>query len=139
MKLILVSCFCAYLYGCSLHPYKKNIEMCLSKSNVVSAKKTSFESNLDLKNIDGQFIIIDGTFSYVFENVALYPSDKDNIGQEKALWMNIILFDGFTEAKLLELNNKKITVIGKINSSYKGHMNSFKGSIDSIICIKEIE
>ena len=113
-------------------------------------KHIGFTQLIDsIKNYDQQYIEVDGTYKEGSDLSALFNDslfvDHSN---DHALWINfsqdcplylvgtrIGLFE-YNDGKFTQINNKKITIRGKIDVRHKGHLGSYKGSIDRVSYVK---
>jgi hypothetical protein len=113
-------------------------------------KHVGFTQLIDsIKNYDQQYIEVDGTYEEGKDESALINDslfvDHSN---GRALWVNfsqdcplylvgthIGLFE-YNDGKFTQINNKKITIRGKIDVRHKGHLGSYKGSIDRVSFVK---
>jgi|SRR5665213_602948 len=113
-------------------------------------KRISFTLLIDsIENYDQQFVEITGTYRESKEQSALYNDslfvDHSN---SHALWVNFSqdcpLYLSGTRTGLFEyadggftrIKDKQITIRGKIDVLHKGHLGSYRGSIDRVSFIK---
>ncbi len=112
----------------------------------ITFKRVSFSKLIDsIESYDHQYIEVDGTYKEGDEESALINDslfvDHSN---SHAIWVNFSqdcplylkgtrqgLFE-FTDGKFIIINNKKITIRGKIDVRHKGHLGSYKGSMDRV-------
>jgi hypothetical protein len=113
-------------------------------------KHVGFTQLIDsIQNYDQQYVEIDGTYKEgkglsAIVNDSLF-SDHSNI---HALWVNFSqdcplyqagthtgLFE-YNNGKFTQLNNKQVTIRGKVDVKQKGSANSYKGCIDRVSYVK---
>jgi hypothetical protein len=116
----------------------------------LSFKRVGFTQLIDSIEIyDQQFVEITGTYKESKEESALINDslfvDHSN---SHAIWVNfsqdcplyltgthIGLFE-FNDGKFTQINNKTVTMRGKIDVAHKGHLGSYRGSIDRVSFVK---
>jgi hypothetical protein len=131
-----------FFQSCTSHKkiYKSNCD-----DNIVF-KHIGFSQLIDsIKSYDQKYVEVVGTYKEAKEQSALFNDslfvDHSN---SHALWINftqdcplyligthIGLFE-YNDGKFTQINNKKITIRGKIDVRHKGHLGSYKGSIDRV-------
>ncbi len=134
-----------------LQSCKSNKKVYASSCDVnVAFKRVSFTKLIDsIQNYDQQYVEIDGTYVEGDEESALVNDSLfvDHSSQ-RAIWVNFSqdcplyltgtrtgLFE-FNDGKFTQINNKEVTIRGKIDVKHKGHLGSYKGSIDRVSYIK---
>ena len=113
-------------------------------------KHISFTLLIDsIKNYDQQYVEVTGTYRESKEQSALYNDsllvDHSN---SHALWVNFSqdcplylsgtrtgLFE-YADGGFTQIKNKQITIRGKIDVLHKGHLGSYRGSIDRVSFVK---
>lgn len=121
--------------SCNIKNSKQPVEVCLNLNLVQPIEEIPFVGEKDIYSYNGKFVKIKGVFRYDFEDVALYPSASS--GFSNALWLDFKLFTD--DDKVIErLKDKKVYVIGKVDSSKRGHLNGYLSELDSVFCIKEV-
>jgi hypothetical protein len=110
----------------------------------------SFRQLIDsIQKYDHQYVEVDGSYEEGSEESALVnDSTFADHSTEHALWVNfsqdcplfltgthIGIFE-YNDGKFTQLNNKSITIRGKIDVRHKGHLGSYCGSIDRISYVK---
>ena len=134
------------LQSCTGHKktYKSNCDV------NITFKHVGFTQLIDsIKNYDQQYIEVDGTYKEGKEESALFNDslfvDHSN---SHGLWINFSqdcpLYLSGTRRGLFEdndgtftqINNKEITIRGKIDVRHKGHLGSYCGSIDRVSFVK---
>jgi len=113
-------------------------------------KRIGFTQLIDsINDYDQQYIEVDGTYQEGKEESALV---NDSLfvdhSSEHALWVNFSqdcplyltgthkgIFE-YNDGKFTQLNNKNITIRGKIDVRHKGHLGSYKGTIDRVSFVK---
>ncbi len=116
----------------------------------ISFKHVSFTNLIDsLELYDNHYVEVYGTYREGNEESALF---NDSLfvdhSSKRGLWINFSqdcplylsgtrtgLFE-YADGKFTQINNKQITVRGKIDIKHKGHLNNYKGSIDRISFVK---
>ncbi len=116
----------------------------------ITFKHVSFTQLIDsIEKYDHQYVEVDGTYKEGDEESALV---NDSLfvdhSTDHALWINFSqdcplyltgtrtgLFE-YADGKFTQINNKTITIRGKIDVKHKGHLGSYKGSIDRISFVK---
>jgi len=88
-----------------------------------------------IERLNGKFVQMQGIFSYGFEDVAIYPA-ASNSSSVAAFWLNFSLPDDTSRLNLENLNGKKVKVVGRMNLADKGHLGEYRGTLDSVFCIK---
>jgi hypothetical protein len=116
----------------------------------ISFKRVGFKQLIDsINNYDQQYIEVDGTYVEGKEESALVNDSRFvDHSSERAIWVNfsqdcplylkgthIGLFE-YNDGKFTQLNNKSITIRGKIDVRHKGHLGSYKGTIDRVSLVK---
>jgi hypothetical protein len=112
----------------------------------ITFKHVGFTQLIDsIDDYDQQYIEVDGTYEEGKEQSALV---NDSLfvshSSERSLWVNFSqdcplyltgthkgLFE-YNDGKFTQLNNKSITIRGKIDVRHKGHLGSYKGTIDRV-------
>lgn len=116
----------------------------------INFKRVGFTQLIDsINNYDQQYIEVNGTYEEGKEESALVNDslfvDHSN---ERAIWVNFSqdcplylkgaregLFE-YNDGKFTQLNNKSITIRGKIDVRHKGHLGSYKGTLDRVSLVK---
>lgn len=116
----------------------------------ITFKRVKFSLLIDnIKKYDQQYIEVSGTYEEGRDESALINDSLFvNHSNDHALWVNfsqdcplyltgthVGLFE-YNDGKFTQLNNKKITIRGKIDVRHKGHLGSYKGSIDRVSFVK---
>jgi hypothetical protein len=116
----------------------------------ISFKHVNFTQLIDsINNYDQQYIEVDGTYEEGKEESALVnDSTFVDHSSQHALWVNFSqdcplylsgtrqgLFE-YNDGKFSQLNSKSITIRGKIDVRHKGHLGSYRGSIDRVSYVK---
>jgi hypothetical protein len=109
-------------------------------------KHIGFTQLIDsIKDYDQQYVEITGTYKEAKEQSALFNDslfvDHSN---KHALWVNFSqdcplylsgthtgLFQA-TDGQFIPINNKKVTIRGKVNLINKGHLGQYKGCIERV-------
>jgi hypothetical protein len=113
-------------------------------------KHVGFTQLIDsIKKYDQQYIEVDGTYEEGKDESALVNDslfvDHSN---SHALWVNFSqdcplyltgtrqgLFE-YNDGKFTQISNKKVTIRGKVDVRHKGHLGSYKGTIDRVSFVK---
>lgn len=112
----------------------------------ISFKKVGFTQLIDhIKSYDQQYVEVSGTYREAKEQSALFNdslfTDHSN---KRALWVNFSqdcpLYLNGTRTGLFEasngeftpINNKKVTIRGKIDLHNTGHLGLYKGTMDRV-------
>jgi len=113
-------------------------------------KRIGFTQLIDsINDYDQRYIEVDGTYQEGKEESALF---NDSLfvdhSSEHALWVNFSqdcplyllgthkgIFE-YNDGKFTQLNNKNITIRGKIDVRHKGHLGSYKGTLDRVSFVK---
>jgi len=116
----------------------------------ISFKRVNFTQLIDsINNYDQQYIEVDGTYEEGKEESALVnDSTFVDHSSQHALWVNFSqdcplyligtrqgLFE-YNDGKFTQLNSKSVTIRGKIDVRHKGHLGSYRGSIDRVSYVK---
>jgi len=119
-------------------------------NNTTAFKHVGFTQLIDsIQSYDQQFVEVDGTYEEGKELSALV---NDSLfvdhSSEHSLWINFSqdcplyligtrqgLFE-YNDGKFTQINNKEITIRGKIDVRHKGHLGSYKGTIDRVSFVK---
>lgn len=134
------------------------IQSCKSEKKVyqsscdvnITFKKVSFSRLMDsIDAYDQKYVEVDGTYQEGKEESALF---NDSLfvdhSSSHALWVNFSqdcpLFLSGTRTGLFEsndggftrINNKEVTIRGRIDVKHKGHLGSYRGSIDRVSLVK---
>jgi hypothetical protein len=123
-----------FLFSCKGTQTEKIPDICFADNFNQKVEWVSLKNVEDIKRLDGKFIQLDGILHYEFEDVALYPSKYSDITE--AIWLDLRIPDTIPKSQLEKLNNRKITVIGRVNISSKGHYNAYIATLDSTFCVK---
>lgn len=130
------------LQSCTSHKkiYKSNCD------DNITFKHIEFTKLIDsIENYDHQYIEVSGTYKEAKEQSALFDNSMfEDHSNGHALWINftqdcplylsgthIGLFE-YNDGQFTQINNKKIIIRGKIDVRHKGHLGSYKGSIDRV-------
>jgi hypothetical protein len=113
-------------------------------------KRVGFTQLIDsINHYDQQYIEVVGTYEEGKEQSALV-NDSLFVSHSSArsLWVNFSqdcplyltgthkgLFE-YNDGKFTQLNNQSITIRGKIDVRHKGHLGSYKGTIDRVSFVK---
>lgn len=96
--------------------------------------KVSLDNPDKIKEHEGKFIEVQGVFRYNFEDVAIYFSRRAY--SDKALWLNFSKsLEEFSVTKQ-KMNERTVTLVGKVNMKSHGHLGAYMGELDSVFCIK---
>lgn len=116
----------------------------------LSFKRVGFTQLIDSIEIyDQQFVEVTGTYKESKDESALF---NDSLfvshSNSHAIWVNfsqdcplyltgthIGLFE-FNDGKFTQISNKTVTLRGKIDVAHKGHLGSYRGSIDRVSFVK---
>ncbi|MDB5124684.1 MAG: hypothetical protein JWP94_2813 [Mucilaginibacter sp.] len=116
----------------------------------LSFKRVGFTQLIDSIEIyDQQFVEVTGTYKESKDESALF---NDSLfvshSNSHAIWVNfsqdcplyltgthIGLFE-FNDGKFTQISNKTVTIRGKIDVAHKGHLGSYRGSIDRVSFVK---
>lgn len=113
-------------------------------------KHVGFRQLIDsIQLYDHQYVEVDGTYIEGNEESALVNDSLfADHSTEHALWVNFsqdcpLVLKGTSrgifevnDGKFTQLNNKSVTVRGKIDVRHKGHLGSYRGEIDRISYVK---
>lgn len=113
-------------------------------------KKISFSKLIDsIELYDQQYIEVQGTYVEGKEESAMF-NDSTFVDHSSghALWINFSqdcplylkgtrtgLFES-TDRGFTQMNDKQITIRGKVDVRHKGHLGSYRGSIDRVSYVK---
>lgn len=113
-------------------------------------KHITFTQLIDsIQQYDHQYIEVDGKYVEGDEESALV-NDSSFVDHSSghAIWINFSqdcplyltgtrqgLFE-FNDGKFTLINNRKITIRGKVDMRHKGHLGSYRGSMDRISLVK---
>lgn len=155
-KRLPVSFYKAAIYLCLIFVFifqscKSHKKTYLSNCNdTVAFKRVGFTQLIDsIDTYDQQYIEVNGTYEEGKEESALV---NDSLfvdhSSEHAIWVNFSqdcplylkgthkgLFE-YNDGNFTQLNNKNITIRGKIDVRHKGHLGSYKGTIDRVSLVK---
>jgi hypothetical protein len=109
-------------------------DICIKVDNA-QMEQVSLENVKRIMELNGSFVKVKGVLHYNFEDVALYPTMYAD--PKHAIWLNLIIPETIPDIELKKLNGIAVTVIGKVNTSRKGHFNMYIATLDSAICIKK--
>ncbi len=106
--------------------------ICTDQSNKIEYKRVTFEELLKAPQAyKTSKIEVEGFITFEFENVGIYSNRNFEVGY----WINFERSMFEYENKLVGFNKKKALIRGIFNPEKKGHLNMFRGEIDSVICI----
>ena len=123
------------LIGCDIYPVQ-NLNVCQDSRYPSYSQDITLEDSSLIKRLNGKFVRVEGILSYGFEDVAIYPLSGSTIS--KALWLNT-LDNVIADSTLTSLNNEHVVLVGKVNTSRKGHFSMYLATLDSVYCIKEVK
>jgi hypothetical protein len=116
----------------------------------ITFKHVGFTQLVDsIKNYDQQYIEVDGTYKEGKDESALVnDSSFVDHSNEHSLWVNFSqdcplylagthtgLFE-YNDGNFTQIRNKKITIRGKVDVRHKGHLGSYKGTIERVSFVK---
>ena len=116
----------------------------------IAFKHVSFSKLVDsINKFDQQYVEVDGVYKEGTEESALVNDSLfvDHSSQH-AIWINFsqdcpLYLEGthqglfeFNDGQFTQINNQKITIRGKIDVKHKGHLGSYKGSMDRVSLVK---
>ncbi|HEY4325243.1 MAG TPA: hypothetical protein VGN20_14695 [Mucilaginibacter sp.] len=116
----------------------------------ITFKRVGFTQLVDsIKNYDQKYIEVDGTYKEGKDESALInDSSFVDHSNQHSLWVNFSqdcplylagthtgLFE-YNDGNFTQINNKKITIRGKVDVRHKGHLGSYKGTIDRVSFVK---
>lgn len=123
-----------FINSCQTTKNELKQEVCFS--GVFNQKVTNVEIDdfSTIKKLNGMFVQMRGVLSFNFEDVAIYPSNSDK--SKKAFWLEFAAPSDTTIAFLREMSGKEVVLVGRVNLDSKGHLNAYRGTIDSVFCVK---
>ena len=121
-----------FLLSCGVRPRDPLVVICKKANFSGIVHNVSFNDIDRIKDFDGQFVEIEGFFTYDFEDVALY-SVKGS--RRPGLWLEFT----FADSNLEKLKYKYVKVIGKVNFALKGHDLGYLATLDSAFYISEVQ
>lgn len=86
------------------------------------------------QSLDGKIVQISGYFSFVFEDIALYPSEKAE--SNDAVWLTISSEVDKHYEKLKKFNTRKVILTGFLHYRDKSHLNSYYATLSKVSCIR---
>lgn len=116
----------------------------------IAFKHVSFSKLVDsINKFDQQYVEVDGVYKEGTEESALVNDSLfvDHSSQH-AIWINFsqdcpLYLEGthqglfeFNDGQFTQINNQRITIRGKIDVKHKGHLGSYKASLDRISLVK---
>jgi hypothetical protein len=113
---------------------EKTLDSCIPDEFYQDITVIDIDDFPEIKRLDGRFVQVEGTLSFNFEDVAIYPFGSND--PNKAYWVEFRLPGDSAMEYVNTLNEKRVTLVGRMNLKAKGHMNSYRGTIDSVFCIK---
>ena len=118
--------------------------------NGINFKRVSFTHLIDsINNYDQQYVEVDGTYKEGKEESALVNDSLfvDHSTQH-AIWVNFTqdcplveistrqgLFE-YNDGTFTRISDKQITIRGKIDVRHKGHLGSYRATIDRVSLVK---
>jgi hypothetical protein len=134
MRIYLSLVLAILIFSCDSQKKQTNVVWCKESDNTVSIKNMSFRELFKSKGKNGELITITGKFSYSFEDISLSPDyESDYLG----IWLIFNNELSGNDSLLKKLNNKRITITGKLDLVHRGHLNSYFCSMYDISCIKQ--
>ncbi len=118
--------------------------------DAITFKHISFKTLIDsIERYDQQFVEIDGVYEEGKEESALVSDSLFfDHSSNHAVWVNFSqdcplyltgtrqgIFE-YNDGKFTQIKNKKITIRGKVDVRHKGHLGSYRGTIDRISFVK---
>ena len=110
--------------------------MCGDATGVNNISKLSSQDLYNISGLEGKTVSLTGFFSYNFEDIALYPNMFNP--NEKGIWLAFDKASLKNDSILVRFNGKRVMIIGKLNFSSKGHLNSYFCTLENITCMKEL-
>ena len=135
--------FVIFIFQSCKSDKKKYLSNC---NDGLAFKHVGFTQLIDsINNYDQQYIEVNGTYKEgKGESALVNDSLFVDHSSEHALWVNFRqdchlylkgthtgLFE-YSDGKFTQLNNKYITIRGKIDVRHKGHLGSYKGTIERV-------
>lgn len=117
-------------FGCKSAQNDHFPHLCPKDTMLNNVEKVALKDTLRIQKLNGNFVEMEGVLRYSFEDVALYPTR--NASFTEAIWLNFVL----PEHQVQKMDGYKVVVVGKINTSSRGHLGSYLASLDSAFCIK---
>lgn len=127
--------FVVVLFSCNHQSKKIKNNLCFANNFSQHIEKVSIKNMERIKELNGQFIEVDGILHHYFEDGALYPSKHADT--KDALWVKLKMPATVSDSLLQTLSEKQVTLIGKVDTSHKGHYSGYMAALDSVFCIKE--
>jgi hypothetical protein len=86
----------------------------------------------DYKSYQGQYVETSGIFYWGFEEFAINTDKNLLTGETKQFWLGTDRGLNIDNASLDKMNGKRITIKGIIDTTKKGHLNSYLATISKI-------
>jgi hypothetical protein len=116
----------------------------------IAFKRVGFTQLIaDVKKYDQQYVEVTGTYKEAKDQSGLFNDSLFvNHSTNRALWVNFSqdcplylagtrtgLFE-YNNGQFTQLNNRKMTLRGKIDVLHKGHLSSYRATIDRVSFVK---
>jgi hypothetical protein len=146
-KTVSLLLICLVIFQSCKHQQKEFKSTCNDDLNF---KRVTFTQLIDsIQNYDHQYIEVEGTYQEGKEESALVNDSLfTDHSTQHAIWVNFSqdcplylvgtrqgLFE-YNDGKFSQLGSKTIIIRGKIDVRHKGHLGSYRGSIDRVSYVK---
>ena len=84
------------------------------------------------KLYQGKYIETTGRFYRSFEDFAIYTDENIFTGDADGFWLSTDRGLNIDNASFEKMDGKRVTIKGKIDTTHKGHLNSYLATIDRI-------
>ncbi len=136
MKAIFLTVLFFATLSCNVLQKDDVIDFCYSGKFYQKVEAVPINDLDKIKKLNGKFIQISGILHYSFEDVAVYPIGSKKA--EEAMWLDLQVPTEVSEVDLERVDGQKVSIIGRVNLSKKGHFGAYMGSLDSAFCIKQV-
>lgn len=126
------------VFICSCNSFKDEamVRICLDPPEFTKVSEFSWDDVPNLPKMHGDWIKIEGYFSYNFEDVAVYSSR--HVRTAHAISIDFKYEIELQNDKLQKLAGKKVVVFGRLDPNGR-HQLDFPAMIDSAYCIEEVQ
>lgn len=120
-----------FLNACKIPP--KGVYKVLEVDSSISEKRISIsELVINYKSYHGRYIETTGKFYYAFEEFAIYTNKNLFSNEARGFWLDLNPDLNINDTSFEKMDGKLIRVRGVIDTTRKGHLNSYLATISNI-------
>jgi hypothetical protein len=84
------------------------------------------------KSYQGKYVDVKGHFGLEFEHFGICPDQQDSTHRLRCFWLSLDKNLNITQKDLDRMNGKMVRLKGLFDTTDKGHLNSYYGTISKI-------